>query len=902
MPMAQRVSSADPVMDREAIALFRELADRSPAEREEYCARHQVSAELRSEVESLLRFDGDAVDSLRGSVASAADRVLHDMSVTGSRVLPLTDASGRRCGPYRLLNVIGRGGMGAVYLAERADGEVTQHVAVKLLPPGAGDPQRERFLQERQILATLTHPHIARLVDAGHLEHGQPFLAMEHVDGQRIDVFAARLGVRQKIALFLKVCAAVAYLHRNLIVHRDLKPSNILVTADGEPKLLDFGIAKLLDLATDTTVTGMRMLTPDYASPEQVTGGRLTTNSDVYSLGAVLYLLLTGKPAHEFAETSPEAIVSVVTTRETTRPGNWAPDLKGDLEAILLKALRKDPQERYETVEHLAEDLEAFLDSRPVRARSGTAWYVARKFLRRYWVPVTAAALVIASLAAGLYIANRERAIAQRRFADVRELANKLFDIDTEVRQLPGSTKARQLIVDTSLEYLRRLTADIQGDPELALEVATAYMSVAQVEGLTTGPNLGQLDEAARDLEIADRLIESVLTSQPANRTALLRAAQVAAHRMTMAWQRGHAEAALAFTEKSSEWLEKFQARTDDRAEAVPILSTYLNVAHLYMLTERFEEAVQHCSRHSELAQSFDRPLARGDCLSIVALALRYQGDLNGALRAARESVRLLEPRSSETGFPETMNFVLALVREGWILGEDQAINLGRSEEAVAILERAFKITDDFVHKDPNDESSRSRLFLAGSPMADILRHSDPSRALAIYDHTLEDMDDVRGKFLQKRAVYVLTGSSYALRRLGRPAEARQRLDRAFATLTELKLYPTEKIEADPEVQRALSALADHEADSGNIARAIEIYQGLLNRLTAASTKPETSIAFAVDLSRIYQSMAVLHRRHGRTDLASALDARRLELWRHWDRKLPNHPFVLRQIAAISEP
>ena len=177
------------------------------------------------------------------------------------------------CGPYRLGDLLGRGGMGTVYLAERVDGEVAQRVAVKLLRPGADDPElRQRFLAERQILATLSHPNIARLLDAGHREDGQPYLVMEYVEGKAIDVYTAGLGIRQKITLFLKVCAAVGYLHRNLVVHRDLKPANILVTDEGEPKLLDFGIAKMLDLTTDSTVTGMRMLTPDYASPEQVAG------------------------------------------------------------------------------------------------------------------------------------------------------------------------------------------------------------------------------------------------------------------------------------------------------------------------------------------------------------------------------------------------------------------------------------------------------------------------------------------------------------------------------------------------------------------------------------------------------------------------------------------------------
>src|SRR5579871_3039580 len=340
--------------------LFHDVVDLSPADRVRYFGEHQVDEEIRQEVEALLACDSGANSFLDLNVRIAA-----------SRALPQLEGKGWRAGPYRLLDVIGRGGMGAVYLAERADGEVTQQLAVKLLPPGAGDVQRERFLQERQILASLAHPNIARMLDAGHLASGQPYLAMEYVAGKPIDAFAADLSVRQKVALFLKVCTAAAYLHRNLVVHRDLKPSNILVTADGEPKLLDFGISKMLDVATDTTVTSMRMLTPDYASPEQVTGGRPSTATDIYSLGAVLYRLLTNRPAHEFDDHSPEAIALAITTREVIRPSKWAPELKGDLESILLKSLRKDPLERYATAEQFAEDLQAFLQSRSVRARSG---------------------------------------------------------------------------------------------------------------------------------------------------------------------------------------------------------------------------------------------------------------------------------------------------------------------------------------------------------------------------------------------------------------------------------------------------------------------------------------------------------------------------------------------------
>jgi serine/threonine protein kinase len=591
-------------------ALFHEVVDLPPAERTPYLDARGVDDDTRREVEALLGFAPDASAVLVREIGAAA-----------TRALPQLDVQGSRCGPYQLLKVIGRGGMGTVYLAERADGEVTQRVAVKLLPPGAADSNRDRFLQERQILATLDHPNIARLLDAGRLAHGQPFLAMEYVDGRPIDVFAAELPIRKKIGLFLEVCAAVAYLHRHLVVHRDLKPNNILVTADGEPKLLDFGIARLLDASADATATAMRMLTPSYASPEQITGGNVSTATDIYSLGALLYRLLTGRTTHDFAGCSNEAVVSIVARRDVTPPHVWSREVRGDLESILLKALRRHPQDRYATVDQFADDLQAFLDSRPVRARSGNRWYVARKFVRRYWIPVTAATMVIGSLGVGLYVANRERVIAQRRFDEVRQLSTRLFDIDNQVRQLSGSTKARQMIVDTSLEYLQRLTADVRGDPSLALEAATAYISVAQVEGVTTGPTLGQLDPADRHLRVAMELLEPVLKAQPASRTALLRAAQITSDRTWIAWQDGRAADAAALAAQSVGWMNRLAPALGDRAEAGLILNIYSNLAHKYMLAEQFDEALRLCDRGMELAALYERPADRGGFLMTVALA-----------------------------------------------------------------------------------------------------------------------------------------------------------------------------------------------------------------------------------------------------------------------------------------
>ena len=362
-----------------------------------------------------------------------------------------------------------------------------------------------------------------------------------------------KLDVEARIHLFLEVLEAVAHAHANLIVHRDLKPSNVLVSKDGQVKLLDFGIAKLLKgegqegEPTLLTVEGGRAMTPEYAAPEQVTGAAVTTATDVYALGVLLYVLLTGQhPAGSGLRSAADLVKAIVATeptrpsdavaatkenaeetttnaaRRTTTPDKLSRLLRGDLDTIVAKALKKHPQERYASVTALADDLHRYLKHEPISARPDTITYRTSKFLRRHWLPVAAAAIIIASLAAGLYEVNRERVISQRRFSDVRQLAGKLLEIDVQVRELPGSSKTRQFIVNTALEYLQRLSADVGGDPDLALEVGNAYMLVARVQGVPTAPTLGQMDQAEQNLHIANGFIQSVLKGQPDNRTACL--------------------------------------------------------------------------------------------------------------------------------------------------------------------------------------------------------------------------------------------------------------------------------------------------------------------------------------------------------------------------------------------
>ncbi len=413
--------------------IFDEALEHDEAERPAFLAQAcQGDAELRREVESLLRAD-EQVGSFIASPLLAVSAA-HDFSPSHYDESPSLE--GARIGAYQIEREIARGGMGTVYLATRADDQYHQQVAIKLLKAGANHSDiAGRLRHERQILADLNHPNIARLLDGGTTESGQPYLVMEYIAGVPIDAYCRdhQLTLRERLQLFRQVCAAVAYAHQHLIIHRDLKPANILVTADGTPKLLDFGIAKLLqpDLSQSyQTQAGQTPMTPAYASPEQVRSEKLTTTSDVYSLGVVLYELLTGRSPYQLWEHSFSEMIRAITEQEPERPstagmkdeathGNrmhssiHPSSLRGDVDSIVLMALRKEPTARYASVEQFSADIQRYLGGLPTLARKSTFAYRAVKYVRRYKVTVAAAALILLSLLGGISATLRQAAIAK---------------------------------------------------------------------------------------------------------------------------------------------------------------------------------------------------------------------------------------------------------------------------------------------------------------------------------------------------------------------------------------------------------------------------------------------------------------------------------------------------------
>ena len=448
---------------------------------------------LRVEVQSLVDSDAIAGEFIEDAVRATLQKLEPAVRI----------AAGQLFGPYMVESELGRGGMSVVYLAKRADHQYEGKVAIKVVRRGLDSPDSHCRLQsEMQILATLDHPNIARLIDAGAAPDGSPFFVMEHVAGVAIDQYCAQrdLSVVERLRLFRIVCSAVQYAHQNLIVHRDLKPGNILVTEAGTPKLLDFGIAKLLDSDAVTTATAARVLTPAYASPEQILGKPVSIGADVYSLGVLLYELLCGRRPYDLEDLSPSEVerkiceieperpsLAVAPRRDSDRPAgsreHRAKRLSGDLDNIVLMALRKEPNQRYATVADLSEDLKRYLDGEPVSARRPTVTYLATKFLRRHSLAVVSATLVTALLLAFVAIS----AIQSRRIARERDRAERVASFLTDIFSVTDPDEARGDSI-TARDVLdsgaARIKEELKDQPEVRASLLDTLGTVYEHLGL----------------------------------------------------------------------------------------------------------------------------------------------------------------------------------------------------------------------------------------------------------------------------------------------------------------------------------------------------------------------------------------------------------------------------------
>jgi tetratricopeptide (TPR) repeat protein len=706
-------------------------------EREAFLDRVCADPELRTEAAKLL------------AAHDQAETFIEDSPVAGlaaAHAEPAPDAwLGRRVGPYRLLAEIGRGGMGTVYRAVRDDDQYRKEVAIKLVQDRGSGFVLDRFLNERQILAGLDHPHIARLLDGGTTSDGRPYLVMDLVEGEPIDVYGQRraLDVRARLELFREVCGAVQYAHQNLVVHRDIKPGNILVTRDGTPKLLDFGIAKLLRADGDVrsppgTVTQFRALTLDYASPEQVQGQPITTASDVYSLGVLLYELLTGQRPH--AAKTPEELVRAISEAEPPRPSTVVPELRGDLDNILMMALRKEPSRRYASVEQFSEDVRRYLTSLPVIARQDTLRYRATKFVGRHRLGVVASALLTASLVGGMVatsrqarIARAERARAEKRFDDLRKLANDfLFEFHDAIANLPGSTPARELVVKRAAQYLDSLAAESTNDVGLKRELAAAFERLGDAQGGAGGANLGDPKGALASYTKALD-IRGALAARPAPPVADgLKLAELELRLSTFFVGTGEL------------------ARAEERAKtAVSRIDALRVPGAVPGETERL------------LASAYNR----------LGYAQGLAGDERGARESIERSVSICEAFCAAHPDDGGARASLASALNTLALGYWQA---GQRESALSSCRRARIIQEALAAGDPNNARLRRDLVVTLRSEANYLSESGHSeealstfaRALSLVEANLAA--DPRNRWDQVAVVMVCRSFGNALRSAGR--------------------------------------------------------------------------------------------------------------------------------------
>lgn len=730
-------------------------------------AEPEHGAALVAEVRSLLAHHEQATQGALSLGVGAAERMGAGTQLTsppepaGAGTGRDSSASriGQTLGAWRITAALGRGGMGEVWLAERADGAFEGTAAIKVLKRGMdSDAVLARFAQEQRALARLSHPHIARLMDAGRTEDGLPYFLMERVVGGRpIHEACEGRPLAERLRLFLQLADAVAYAHRNLLVHRDLKPGNVLVDEQGQVKLLDFGIAKALDPAPEggpaeepqLTATGERPFTPHYASPEQVRGDPVTTATDLYSLGVLLYVLLTGQRPYGRSATTPAAAARSVLEEEPSRPSSLArpePDwertrrqLQGDLDNILLKTLEKQPEARYASVDALAADIRAYLDGFPVSARPASWAYRTHKLLARHRLASAAVAAALLGVLGGAAmalwqareaeaaraVAESQRAIAERRFNEVRQLAGRLvFKYHDKLRYLAGATDARAALLGDAAGFLDSLRDAARTDRALARELADTYFRIAELQGDSETISTGQLAEAEANLDKAIALLPLYVRHPDTSIEEMTDGLDLFAAKARMHQRHGRPAQALAALQPAPPLVEAALARqraprhwaaltsaVDMHVITARTLGISLSYAHL----GRLDEARQHIDLAMGYAEELLAPSPNNvESLHTLAVVLgdraawRAQtGDHEGAVADFERQLVLRERNAASKPDDAQFRIHRAVVR-GSLAGA--LAMAGRHAEARRRMDEALVFAREQVAGDPGNKASVQRL------------------------------------------------------------------------------------------------------------------------------------------------------------------------------------------------
>jgi eukaryotic-like serine/threonine-protein kinase len=761
--------------------------------------------------------------SLRGDIAPllASEERLKDQFLDGADLAAAAAAVispdenfwvGRRVGPYKVVEQIGSGGMGEVYRAFRADDQYRKVVALKFVRAGQySNEVFARFKNERQILAGLDHPNLAKLLDGGTSEEGMPYFVMELIDGQPITEYCneQHLSIRERLKLFLQVCAGVHYAHQRLIIHRDIKPGNILVTAEGIPKLLDFGIAKIVESSqdasmADTTLTSFRILTPRYASPEQIKGEAMTIATDVYSLGVVMYELLTGRSPYELVNGFTQEFAQEVCEREPPKPslavlrlqevqqGNLQNEsrafreisheklsrqLRGDIDNIVLMALRKEPARRYASANDLQEDIRRHLENIPVHARNDSVWYRTTKFVARHRAAVAASVFVMLAMLTGLIttlhearVARTERARAERRFNDVRKLANSLmFEVHDSIRDLPGTLPARKLLVNRALEYLDSLSQEASGDAALQRELAAAYDRVGDLLGYSGAANLGDYEGALQSYGKALSIRESSAAAHPDDRQMQLDLLSDY-FRLSYALQgTGDYAKALKHVQKGTALAQRIVESHPEPEFKDFLAGFYWQAGNISTQTGDYAHAVESYGQGASIREAIAKdasasPLVRSHLAAdymCLGRALAAIGNLSRASEISQKGKEILEQLARSDPNNATLQEYLG---EAYAVIATIFLKQGEVERSSDYFVKARDVFAKLSSADPTNSMARDNAALMEISMGDVLlRQGKASRSMVQLRDAISTFEKIEPKNR-----YEIAGQASAYASLGR--------------------------------------------------------------------------------------------------------------------------------------